>query len=39
MNNKIIFGEMTFYPGNGFEKFDPQEYDSIFGSYLKLPKI
>ena len=34
---KIIFGEITFYPGNGFEKFSPQEFDKIFGKDLILP--
>ncbi len=25
------FGEMTFYPGSGFEKFNPISYDKMFG--------
>jgi hypothetical protein len=33
----IIFGEMTLYPGNGHSRFDPDTYDALFGSYLKLP--
>jgi hypothetical protein len=32
---KILFGEMTFYPGCGFTKI-PEEYDRIFGEYMKL---
>ena len=36
VNGRIIFGEMTFYPGNGFEKFYPNKYDNILGNYLSL---
>ena len=32
------FGEMTFYPGSGFEEFTPEEWDYKLGSWLKLPK-
>ena len=34
--NKIIFGEMTFYPGNGFQIITPSSYDYKFGKLLKL---
>ncbi|NMC36405.1 hypothetical protein GYA49_05175 [Candidatus Beckwithbacteria bacterium] len=34
--NSIIFGEMTFYPENGFGTFRPQKYDYQFGTLLKL---
>lgn len=36
VNGKIYFGELTFYPGNGFEKFKPKEFDLLLGSYLDL---
>jgi hypothetical protein len=36
INNKIYFGEMTFYPGNGMEPFSPVEWDYKLGEYLKL---
>ena len=36
VNNRIYFGEITFYDANGFAKYNPAEYDYIFGSYLKL---
>lgn len=26
------FGEMTFYPGSGLDRFDPQSLDAIFGA-------
>jgi len=32
VGNRVVFGEMTNYPGNGFERFTPDEYDSVFGS-------
>lgn len=28
----VRFGEMTLAPGSGHERFDPREYDTIFGS-------
>lgn len=37
IGKQIYFGEMTFYPVNGFDKFDPDKYDYILGSYLQLP--
>lgn len=33
---KILFGEMTFYPGNGMEKFEPEEWDRKLGDWLEL---
>lgn len=36
INNKIYFGEITLYPGCGFEKFDPDEYDKILGDWIKI---
>lgn len=32
------FGEMTFYPGAGFEEFTPEEWDKRFGSWINLSK-
>lgn len=37
-NGKIYFGELTFYPGSGFEEFSPERYDKILGDMIKLPK-
>jgi len=39
INHKIYFGEMTFYPASGFERFIPEEWDEVFGSWLDLPTI
>jgi hypothetical protein len=36
MDGQIYFGEMTFTPAAGFEKFFPNKYDCIFGEKLKL---
>lgn len=37
VGDRVYFGELTFYPGSGFEPFDPYEYDKILGDYIKLP--
>ncbi len=36
MKQRVYFGEMTNFPGNGFEPFIPDHYDLLFGSLLKL---
>lgn len=38
IHGKIYFGELTFYPGAGFEEFNPEKYDEILGSWIELPK-
>lgn len=35
--NKIFFGELTFFPASGMTPFIPDFYDYLFGSWLKLP--
>ena len=37
INNKIYFGEITFYPAGGCLPFNPSQWDSIFGNLIKLP--
>ncbi len=37
INGDIYFGELTFFPGSGFEEFNPEEYDEKMGSWLVLP--
>ena len=39
VNNRVIFGEMTFYPGDGRRDFRPDEYNKYVGDFLKLPTI
>lgn len=34
IKGKIYFGEMTFYPGSGFEEFTPMEWDKNIGNLL-----
>jgi hypothetical protein len=31
VNGDVKFGEMTFYPGSGYDRFDPPEWDQKFG--------
>lgn len=38
VNNKIIFGELTFFPGSGFIIFENEEDDKMMGDWLTLPK-
>lgn len=35
---KVYFGEITFYHGGAFERFDPPEFDRFFGEKLVLPR-
>lgn len=37
-NDKIIFGELTFYPNGGYGQFDPYKIDEEFGKMLDLSK-
>lgn len=39
VNNKVYFGELTFYPSSGFEKFDPEEWDYKLGQLIDLKKV
>lgn len=37
IKEKIYFGELTFFPGAGFEEFTPEKWDFILGSWIQLP--
>jgi hypothetical protein len=37
INDKIYFGELTFYPEAGYGKFTPEEWDYKLGSLITLP--
>ena len=37
INGNIYFGELTFYHGSGFRKFDQPEWDRAFGDWMTLP--
>lgn len=36
VKGKIYFGELTFYPGSGMEKFRPAEWDGILGEWIHI---
>ena len=36
VSGKVYFGELTFYPGCGYEEFTPEEWDEKLGSWIKL---
>lgn len=38
VNDVLWFGEMTFFPGSGFERFVPDSFDYEIGSWIELPK-
>lgn len=33
IDSKPMFGEMTFYPGSGLDRFDPVSLDRVIGAY------
>jgi hypothetical protein len=37
VNEKIYFGEMTFFDGSGYMKFEPDKFDYELGEKFKLP--
>lgn len=39
IQGKPYFGELTFYPGSGFEEFSPESWDYTLGSYINLGKV
>ena len=39
VNGRSVFGEMTFYPGDGRTDFYPDKYNEIIGSYIELPEL
>lgn len=38
VNSHVYFGEYTFFDSSGMAKFNPVEWDYIFGGYIVLPK-
>jgi hypothetical protein len=38
IRGKIYFGELTFFDGSGYFKFEPDKFDFILGKEFKLPK-
>lgn len=37
IDSKLYFGELTFFPGSGYEEFTPESYDYLLGSWIELP--
>lgn len=37
IEGNIVFGEMTFYPGDGMAQLEPERYNRIYGDYINLP--
>ena len=38
IDNKVYFGEITFFDGSGYMKFDPDEFDFAMGDKFILPE-
>ncbi|MCQ0111344.1 ATP-grasp fold amidoligase family protein [Zhouia amylolytica] len=39
LEEKIIFGEMTFYPGDGRIEFSPDSYNKKIGDWIEIPEL
>ena len=39
LKDKLLLGELTFYPAGGHSKFEPKEWDYKFGEMVDLNKI
>ena len=39
INDELFFGELTFYPGSGFEEFTPSKWDYKLGDMLDISGI
>lgn len=39
INDKVYFGELTFFPASGMSKFEPEDWDITIGTWLQLPNI
>lgn len=37
IDHRVYFSELTFFPASGFECYEPEKWDGIFGSWLELP--
>ena len=38
-NDRLYFGELTFFPASGMTPFVPTSFDDLFGSWIELPKV
>lgn len=37
VDGRVYFGELTFFHHNGMMPFDPEKWDTVFGSWIQLP--
>ena len=37
--SRVVFGEMTWYPGGASERFTPESWDLTLGNWLTLPSL
>ena len=37
VGGRVYFGELTFFPAGGLEKFEPDDFDFLMGEWIKLP--
>lgn len=37
IDGKIYFGELTFYTAGGYQKYEPDNFDSVLGEQFKFP--
>jgi hypothetical protein len=38
VNGQIMFGELTFFDGSGYMKFNPDDFDFELGEHFKIPR-
>lgn len=38
IGGRLYFGELTFFPGGGYEEFTPEEWDTTLGDWITLPE-
>lgn len=38
VNGRVYFGELTFYPASGFNRFEPEKWDYILGNMLDIER-
>ncbi len=38
VDGQMYFGELTFFPTSGMQKFNPEEWDKIWGDWITLPE-
>lgn len=39
IDDRVYFGELTFFPASGMGRFYPEKYNSILGDMINLPKV